>query len=33
MASTEGRIAVEYFDASPEVQANKYAFKCHRQDY
>ncbi|KAK0193158.1 WD40-repeat-containing domain protein [Armillaria mellea] len=31
MASTEGRIAVEYFDASPEVQANKYAFKCHRQ--
>ncbi|KAK0484142.1 WD40-repeat-containing domain protein [Armillaria luteobubalina] len=31
MASTEGRIAVEYFDAKPEVQANKYAFKCHRQ--
>ncbi|KAK0472246.1 WD40-repeat-containing domain protein [Armillaria novae-zelandiae] len=30
MASTEGRIAVEYFDARPEVQVNKYAFKCHR---
>ena len=30
-ASVEGRIAVEYFDASPEVQDKKYAFKCHRQ--
>lgn len=30
-ASTEGRIAVEYFDPSPAVQEKKYAFKCHRQ--
>ena len=30
-ASTEGRIAVEYFDPSPEAQEKKYAFKCHRQ--
>lgn len=30
-ASTEGRIAVEYFDANPTVQEQKYAFKCHRQ--
>ena len=30
-ASVEGRIAVEYFDPSPEVQEKKYAFKCHRQ--
>nr|GAT53707.1 predicted protein [Mycena chlorophos] len=29
-ASVEGRIAVEYFDDSPAVQAKKYAFKCHR---
>jgi len=29
--SAEGRIAVEYFDPSPGVQAQKYAFKCHRQ--
>ena len=26
----EGRVAVEYFDPSPEVQKKKYAFKCHR---
>lgn len=25
-----GRVAVEYFDTSPEVQKKKYAFKCHR---
>ncbi len=31
MASTEGRIAVEYFDPSPAMQEKKYAFKCHRQ--
>ena len=31
MASVEGRIAVEYFDPSPEAQEKKYAFKCHRQ--
>jgi len=30
-ASTEGRIAVEYFDPSPAAQDKKYAFKCHRQ--
>ncbi|CAG7849792.1 Mitotic checkpoint protein BUB3.2 AltName: Full=Protein BUDDING UNINHIBITED BY BENZYMIDAZOL 3.2 [Serendipita indica DSM 11827] len=31
IASIEGRVAVEYFDMSPAVQAKKYAFKCHRQ--
>ena len=30
LASTEGRVAMEYFDPAPDVQANKYAFKCHR---
>lgn len=30
MSSIEGRVAVEYFDADPEVQAKKFAFKCHR---
>ncbi|KAI0765911.1 WD40 repeat-like protein [Trametes elegans] len=30
-ASVEGRIAVEYFDPSPQAQEKKYAFKCHRQ--
>lgn len=29
-SSIEGRVAVEYFDPSPEIQAKKYAFKCHR---
>ncbi|SGZ32264.1 BQ5605_C064g12782 [Microbotryum silenes-dioicae] len=29
--SIEGRVAVEFFDPSPNVQAKKYAFKCHRQ--
>lgn len=29
--SIEGRVAVEFFDPAPEVQAKKYAFKCHRQ--
>jgi cell cycle arrest protein BUB3 len=28
--SIEGRIAIEYVDAAAEVQARKYAFKCHR---
>ncbi|ANB12832.1 Bub3p [Sugiyamaella lignohabitans] len=28
--SIEGRVAVEFFDPSPQVQAQKYAFKCHR---
>ena len=31
MSSIEGRVAVEYFDLNPDVQKNKYAFKCHRQ--
>lgn len=30
VSSIEGRVAVEYFDPSPEVQGRKYAFKCHR---
>ncbi|TGZ76641.1 WD40 repeat-like protein [Ascodesmis nigricans] len=30
-SSIEGRIAVEFYDPSPETQARKYAFKCHRQ--
>ena len=29
-SSIEGRVAVEYFDPDPAVQAKKYAFKCHR---
>lgn len=28
--SIEGRVAVEFFDSSDHVQAQKYAFKCHR---
>jgi hypothetical protein len=31
LSSVEGRVAVEYFDPSPEAQSKKYAFKCHRQ--
>lgn len=31
-SSVEGRIAVEFFDASPEGQAQKYAFKSHRKE-
>jgi cell cycle arrest protein BUB3 len=31
ISSVEGRIAVEFFDASTESQGKKYAFKCHRQ--
>ena len=30
-SSIEGRIAVDWFDGSEEVQKKKYAFKCHRQ--
>ncbi|KNC74995.1 hypothetical protein SARC_12469, partial [Sphaeroforma arctica JP610] len=30
LASIEGRVAVEFLDVRPEVQARKYAFKCHR---
>lgn len=29
--SVEGRVAVDFVDASPEIQAQRYAFKCHRQ--
>mmetsp|Transcript_5419 Transcript_5419/g.14633 ORF Transcript_5419/g.14633 Transcript_5419/m.14633 type:complete len:338 (+) Transcript_5419:171-1184(+) len=31
LGSVEGRVAMELFDLSPEVQAGKYAFKCHRR--
>ncbi|XP_014249975.1 mitotic checkpoint protein BUB3 [Cimex lectularius] len=30
LSSIEGRVAVEYLDARPEIQRKKYAFKCHR---
>ncbi|CAG8482890.1 12569_t:CDS:2, partial [Acaulospora morrowiae] len=30
-SSIEGRVAVEFFDPSPEAQSRKYAFKCHRR--
>ncbi|CAH1761490.1 6318_t:CDS:2 [Entrophospora sp. SA101] len=30
-SSIEGRVAVDFFDPSPEIQARKYAFKCHRK--
>jgi cell cycle arrest protein BUB3 len=30
LTSTEGRVAMEYFDPNPNVQSKKYAFKCHR---
>jgi len=30
LSSIEGRVAIEYFDPSPEIQQKKYAFKCHR---
>lgn len=29
-SALEGRVAVEFFDPSPQVQAQSYAFKCHR---
>lgn len=29
-SSIEGRVAVEYLDPSPEVEKQRYAFKCHR---
>jgi len=31
LSSVEGRVAMEYFDPAAEVQAKKYAFKCHRK--
>eukprot|EP00164_Ancoracysta_twista_P008504 GFYU01012327.1.p1 GENE.GFYU01012327.1~~GFYU01012327.1.p1 ORF type:complete len:331 (-),score=60.62 GFYU01012327.1:105-1097(-) len=30
LSSIEGRVAMEYFDLGKEMQARKYAFKCHR---
>ena len=30
VGSTEGRLGVEYFDNTTEIQSKKYAFKCHR---
>ena len=30
-SSIEGRVAVEWFDSAADIQAKKYAFKCHRQ--
>jgi len=32
VGSTEGRVAIEYFDPNPEIQKKKYAFKCHRKN-
>jgi len=32
-SSIEGRISVEYFSPTPESQARKYAFKCHRSKH
>lgn len=31
LASVEGRVAVEYFDNSPEAQAKRYAFKVSKR--
>lgn len=31
LSSVEGRVAMEYFDNSEQVQTKKYAFKCHRR--
>lgn len=30
ISSIDGRVSMEYFDTSPEVQVQKFAFKCHR---
>lgn len=30
VSTIDGRVAIEYLDPSPAVQARKYAFKCHR---
>lgn len=32
IGSVEGRIAIEYFDLDDNIQAAKYAFKCHRKE-
>lgn len=31
VASIDGRVSLEFFDPSPDIQANRFAFKCHRQ--
>ncbi|PRW58435.1 mitotic checkpoint [Chlorella sorokiniana] len=31
LGSVEGRVAMEFFDLAEDVQARKYAFKCHRR--
>lgn len=31
VGSIEGRVGIEYIDASPSQQSKRYAFKCHRQ--
>mmetsp|Transcript_25406 Transcript_25406/g.46168 ORF Transcript_25406/g.46168 Transcript_25406/m.46168 type:complete len:369 (-) Transcript_25406:331-1437(-) len=31
IGSVDGRVSMEFFDMSPESQALKYAFKCHRR--
>lgn len=31
LSSIEGRVSIEYFNPDAAVQANKYAFKCHRR--
>ena len=31
LSSIEGRVAMEYFSEEPQAQAQKYAFKCHRE--
>ena len=28
--SIEGRISIDFFDPNPNIQSQKYAFKCHR---
>eukprot|EP00877_Chromochloris_zofingiensis_P007716 jgi/Chrzof1/3198/Cz12g15160.t1 len=32
LGSVEGRVAMEFFEQTPQEQANKYAFKCHRRN-
>mmetsp|Transcript_34459 Transcript_34459/g.97178 ORF Transcript_34459/g.97178 Transcript_34459/m.97178 type:complete len:328 (-) Transcript_34459:234-1217(-) len=32
ISSVDGRVAIEYFDGAEAVQAQKYAFKCHRRN-
>lgn len=31
ISSIEGRVGMEFFDLSEDIQAKKYAFKCHRR--